>query len=91
MPFKSYREESRREWGRDLQTRNLTDDEVKVGALLRVADAIEKIASDRETLERQLKNSEKSLEWYRKQLRKAEASRNALRGVITKMKRKGGE
>ena len=39
--FKSYRAESQSDWGRDVpKGRHLSDDDVRLGALLRIADAL---------------------------------------------------
>ena len=43
MSFKDYRKESRANWGTS-QSENLTPEQIRLGALLRIADAIETMA-----------------------------------------------
>ena len=43
MSFKHYREESRKDWGRTTED-TIVNEEVKLGALLRIADAVETMA-----------------------------------------------
>lgn len=65
-----------------------TIEAISAGSLQRIADATEKMAQDYDRLKR---NAEMYECWYRQQLaysRKLERSNSALRGVITKLKRK---
>lgn len=51
MTFRSYREESRSDWGaRDEGGFSL--DQVNAGALLRIADAVEKMANNYDVMQR---------------------------------------
>lgn len=84
--FKSYREESKKNWG--TEDEQLTQDQIKFGAVLRIADATEAMAKNHEDLLRQLK-------WYKQAYkdasRRAEHYRRSnagLRGVITRLKKK---
>lgn len=59
--FKSWKEASRGNWGTNLNTEleSLDAERVGVGALMRIADAVELVAKDRLKLE-------KDLDYYRK-------------------------
>lgn len=84
--FKSYAEESRK----DLGTRfpgELTIEQIQTGAMLRMADASEKMASNYT----QLQND---CDWYRQKYRKKNEEIEhlnrritSLKGVITKLKK----
>ena len=86
MRFKDFRAESRMEWGRRTLD-DLTNDEVQTGALLRIADAVEKMAQsyDRMRIDR---------DWWKGEAERTqeEAKRlrhiiRGLRGALTKAKR----
>lgn len=89
MTHKSYRDESRKNWG----TNALLDrEQIQLGAILRIADATEKMCRDREELERKYQNMRASRDRYQEALEAERRKNAALRGVITKLKRKqGGE
>lgn len=87
--FKNFRDESRVNWGRELSDgEKMTRGDIQHGAILRIADAIEKMAErytalidEREWLRRK----------YRAELAKNERlkrSNAGLRATITRMKRK---
>lgn len=85
--FRPYREESRKNWGADGES--LTLEQVNCGARLRIADALETLARDREDLER-------NLGYWKRRALAAEGDCTALRrritalkGVITRMKNRG--
>jgi len=52
MPFKSYREESRENYGQKLESEKdaMCNDQIKLGCLLRIADATELIAKNHQKL-----------------------------------------
>lgn len=84
---RNYREASRQEL-RASGTVALDADDIKLGALLRIADACEKMCIDRERLERELRRASdyaRDLAHLRNAQRR---SISALRGQITKLKRK---
>lgn len=88
MTFKSYREESHRNWGRDLPDgQNITCEETQLGAVLRIADACELMAKDRERMERSLSWHKERHDHYRAEAERLARSNAALRGVINRMKR----
>jgi len=83
--FKSYRNESRGNWG--TQAEKLNVEQIQLGALLRIADATESMATnhvrlieERDRLSRLYKESQARLERERR-------TNSALRGVITKMRK----
>lgn len=87
MRFKSFREESKSNWGITID-RQPTNEEIQLGAILRIANASEKMASNYIKMQQ-------DLEWYRircKSLNETIGSRNRqianLRGQITKLKKK---
>jgi len=82
----NYREESKRDWRRsDGCTPDI--DQLKFGALQRIADATEAMAKNHVSLMAERDRFER---WYndeRKRRERLERRVNALRGVITKMKK----
>ena len=86
MPFKSYRKESRTDWGAETD-QNISREQIELGALLRIADATELMCKDREKLERDYKYMRESRGAYRAALEVERRRSAALRGVITKMKK----
>lgn len=88
MTFKSYRQESKINYGRN-QDGGATIEQLNCGALMRIADATEKMCLDREKLERDYQYMRADRDTYR-QLYERECRKSAARaGVITRMKRKG--
>ena len=86
MSFKLYREESRANWGID-QGHNLNIDQIKLGALLRIADAVETMAKsydgmriDRDWWKGEAERRQEEVKGLRHIIR-------GLRGALTKAKR----
>jgi len=87
MPFKPYRDESRANYGSD-QVGNLSLEQLRTGALLRIADASESMAREYNRLldeARVQRRRAENLDRQNDTLRRRVA---ALKGVITKMKAK---
>lgn len=88
MAFKSYREESRTNWGREMAPDATMDrDAIKLGAILRIADATEVMARNYDQL---IAERDRYKRWYEQE--RASGQRmarriNSLRGVITRMKK----
>lgn len=87
MAFKDYRDESRTNWGTS-QLGPLNLDQINTGAILRIADATEVMAKDHQDLIN-------DRDWYKKRyeegledLKKLDRKITAMKGVITKLKRK---
>lgn len=87
--FKTYRDESRKNYGRELeQSVGMHDESIKLGAILRIADATEKMAQRHTELIAQRDQFER---WYEREKRTSELlrkQRNAYKGQITKLKKK---
>lgn len=87
--FKSYREESRANWGRNVEAgAQISNEDVRSGCLLRIADATEAMAKNH----LQLINS---LDYYKRvysergiELQHAKNQLRAARGQLTRLKNK---
>jgi hypothetical protein len=87
MTFKSYRTESRIDWGTSKEG-NLALEQINCGAMLRIADATEAMAKNHITL---MKERDKFESWYKQQCgerARLERANAALRGHITRLKAK---
>lgn len=81
MTFRSYREESRSDWGaRDEGGFSL--DQVNTGALLRIADAVEKMAESYDTMRRDRDVWKERALFARRRLDTERRRTAALRGWI---------
>lgn len=85
--FKSYKEQSKANWG-IFQDEGLNINQIQLGAILRIADASEKMASNYVKLENDLKFYKDRYESGQKDIEKLRRSNAALRGVIKRMKGK---
>lgn len=65
-----------------------TTEEIELGTMLRIADAMEKIAADRVTLERRLKESQEHVQQLQRLLTQADRRDAARRGEINRLKAK---
>lgn len=86
MGHKSFREESKLDYGR-VTDANLNNDELQLGAILRIADATESMAQNYVRLQNERDRYER---WYKDSKASGERMARriaALRGVITKMKK----
>lgn len=89
--FKSYREESRVNWGATIDEKEALDrEQISLGALLRIADASEAMAKNHITLQADYNYMKDRRDYYRELSTKQERQIRALRSVITKLKRQGG-
>jgi hypothetical protein len=85
--FKSYKKESRSDWGSTVDENVVLDrDQLKLGAVLRIADSLEKMEQPYLQLIR-------DVEWYKKRVQNLDAQNDTLRkrvaayqGVIKRMK-----
>lgn len=87
MAKQYFKAESKKEWYVE-QELPLDDDKIKLGAVLRIADAVEKMAQDRAQLERDLKWWKERAERYETVYNDQRNSNRSLRGQITKLKKK---
>ena len=86
MAFRSYKDEARKNWGCDDRTPD--KDELKLGALLRIADATEVMAHEYQKL---INDRDLYKRWYneaRGSRDRLERSNAALRGQITKLRKR---
>ena len=89
MTYKSYRAESREEYGQN-QEHNLSIDQLNAGSLLRIADAIEKMVQRHTDLIAERDQFERLYIESRSEAESAKRSNAALRGQITKLRNRGG-
>jgi len=83
MSFNSYRKISRTDWG--VNTSVFTNEQIKFGAVLRIADALEVIAKNNQILTEEV---EKYKRWYTAEEEKNQYLRHSisgLRGYIKKV------
>ena len=89
LMFKSYRDESRKNYGIKVnEDTSASYDLLNTGALLRIADAIETLAKSRELLE---KERDKYKRWYAEECEKSahlHARIAGLKGYITRLKKR---
>lgn len=89
MSIKTYREQSKRDWTRDLKEGESFDtEELQLGCLQRIADAAGAMAQNHIQLQ-------KDREWYKEQYSRRgdeilslHRQISSLKGVITKLKKK---
>jgi hypothetical protein len=84
--FKSYKDESRANWGRETNQNALTRDEIQHGAILRIADATEAMAKNHVQLQAERDRLQRWYDQERDRAAKLERSNAALRGQITRLK-----
>lgn len=84
MAFKSYREHSKTDWGTDGKP-NL--EQIQAGAILRIADATEKMASNYVRMESDLAMYKRRYNDEKAVTARLQRSNNALRGHINRMKK----
>ena len=89
MAFNTHREASRQKYAVEIQDgRRMNDEQLMLGAVLRIADAMEKSVEDRREVDRRLKLY---IEWNAKKSDEIESLRrkiSANEGVKTKMRAK---
>lgn len=84
MAFKSYREESKTDYG--FHDRDTRAEDLSLGALLRIADATEAMAKNVAQLEKNRDYYKQRFEDELACAKRLVRSNAALRGVITRMK-----
>lgn len=86
--MKSFKDQSRIGWADKNRQETVSLEDIRTGALQRIADATELMASNYATLQNEAENYKK---WYKRECesnRKMARRIAALQGVITKMKKK---
>jgi hypothetical protein len=89
MLFKNYRTESREQYGQNTESGLLCADQLKLGAILRIADATEKMAKNYDDL---IRDRDHYKSYYYQELTesaKLEKTIAGLRGYITRLKKRG--
>lgn len=94
--FKNYREESRLQYGREMDPdQGLSVEQLNCGSILRIADAVETMAKDRKELEKRAEKFKKRyfrandlLSKKRQQLTTVKKSRAAYIGLYEKAKKR---
>jgi len=94
MPIvrKTWKTESRIDWGQDLEENEFPGrDAIRMGALLRIADATELMAKNHQAL---INERDQYQKWYheaREMRDRAYRQVQSLRGVITRLKKNHGK
>ena len=85
--FKSYRDQSRLNWGSENESLHKDTDRIKLGAHLRIADAMELMAKNHAQL---IEERDRFKRWWQEEQSKVSKLYRrvaALRGVITRLKK----
>lgn len=93
MKFVDHRKNSRNSWGRDVDGEsNSSIADIKLGCILRIADATEAMATTHVALQRERDYLSNRVKQQNATIERLSRSNAALRGTITRMKRvmKGG-
>lgn len=89
---KFYRDESKLDFWRLVgDNEGLRADEVQLGAVLRIADAVEKMAGPYSRLVQDNEILKQRVEHFRQRVQKLERQLAATRGVVSRMKRERSE
>jgi len=89
MAFIPHRETSRINWGKEVEGKSNPDrDDIKMGCLLRIADATEAMATSHVQLQASLDYYKRAYNGESESCRRLARQVNSLRGVITKLKNK---
>lgn len=86
--FHDYRKRSKEVWGQKFdENESLTIEQINLGAILRIADAVELMAKDRANLETTLAYYKRKTEELREELAATYRRLSAAKGQITKLKK----
>lgn len=88
MAFRGYKEASRDNWGGDAGNAGLSLEQINTGAILRIADAVEKMAQRYTELIAQRDHFERRYGEERNRTERLERSNAALRGHLKRAKAK---
>lgn len=89
--FLNYRDQSRIQWGKRVYSSSpveLSIEQIQLGAILRIADASELMAKNFLDLQRENQHLKESRDSYRRLYEKAERRITALKGAVTRQKKK---
>lgn len=86
--FKSFRKESKKDFGLFQNINdNLNIEHIKIGCLLRIADAAENIAINYTKLQNDYNYVKERKDYYQEKYYEMQRKVSALKGVITKMRK----
>lgn len=89
MAHVSHRENSRIDWGRNVDGgKNPNSDDIRMGCLLRIADATEAMSKNHVALQRERDVLAKTCDRLQAEVDRLTRQRTALRGVVSRLKRK---
>lgn len=89
MIFKSYREESRTNWGVTVTENTKPDrEQLMLGCMLRIADATEAMAKNYTQLQNELKWANEKNGRNQTRIEKLQRQVNAYKGIVKKLKGK---
>jgi hypothetical protein len=83
-----YREETKRDWSTDAPGESLSFEQIRIGCLLRMADAMDAMAKNHADLIRENKQLNAILDASQEQFRQQEKAIASLKGQVTKLKNK---
>jgi len=86
MAWKAYKDQSKRDWGQDVSG-ELCLEQIRTGAILRIADALEIMSRNHATLLEERDRYKNMYNTERELKHRAYRVQSALRGVITKLKK----
>lgn len=84
----TFDKESRKGWHRGGEAP--TNDDLKLGCMQRIAAATEAMAKNHDALVRERDNAHADRDYWQREYERANRSAIALRGVVTRMKRRAG-
>lgn len=88
MPFKSYRKESHQNYGVDISdAASLTHEQIQLGAVLRIADAVEQVAKDRIKLEKDIEYWKSRANTLEVRNLKQQKQMSSMKGWISRYKK----
>lgn len=89
MPYKEFKTESRRSWGKNLaDTEGLSLEQIRIGCLQRIADATEVMAGNNAQMQEEINALRRGRAYWQQEAEAAQRQVAALKGVITKLKKK---
>lgn len=89
MPFVDHRKNSRANWGKEVDREANPDfEDIKLGCMLRIADATEAMAKNHVALQAERDRLAKRCDSLQAEVDRLRRKRAALRGVVSRLKRR---
>lgn len=86
---KSFRSESKKDYGTNVpEGEGLSLERLNCGSLMRIADATEIMATNYLRLQEDLATAKRGREYYMEEMEKAQRTITAMKGLITKLKKR---